>query len=34
VLDTCSVKMFLPGITDTATLDAASKRGGAVRTDA
>jgi type IV secretory pathway TraG/TraD family ATPase VirD4 len=28
VLDTCSVKVFLPGITDTATLDAASKLCG------
>ena len=28
VLDTCSVKVFLPGITDTTTLDAASKLCG------
>ena len=28
ILDTCSVKMFLPGITDTTTLDAASKLCG------
>ena len=28
VLDTCSVKVFLPGITDTTTLDAASKLSG------
>ena len=28
ILDTCSVKVFLPGITDTATLDAASKLCG------
>jgi len=28
VLDTCSVKVFLPGITDTKTLDAASKLCG------
>jgi len=28
VLDTCSVKAFLPGITDTTTLDAASKLCG------
>jgi hypothetical protein len=28
VLDTCSVKVFLPGITDTVTLDAASKLCG------
>jgi type IV secretion system protein VirD4 len=28
ILDTCSVKVFLPGITDTTTLDAASKLCG------
>ncbi len=31
VLDTCSVKVFLPGITDTKTLDAASKLCGHAR---
>jgi type IV secretory pathway TraG/TraD family ATPase VirD4 len=30
ILDTCSVKVFLPGITNTATLDAASKLCGHV----
>ncbi len=28
ILDTCSVKVFLPGITDTSTLDTASKLSG------